>query len=1666
MYITLRNKLISFLLIPEMYNFKAKNSHLNKLFDILVTIFDSNTRNADDMMNFDMFQRLLCFSFLFSGSELSNKYHTLVERYMEGIKENDTVKVFQTIFTFNNKINVYSTLLEIFYSKGYKSINDEKIKKKYINESKNVIKFFMNKYYNQEKNEEYKEKLNMIFALIMSMILEEIKHQEFTESTKQKSLTPLSLFKSPSKEASKEDSLNSIENIIETLYTVPFSIILFKGMFYELFDIEKEKKLVLIQSKEIKCTDLRVKDINNEILSFITKFISKCKCSKTDLDIVFNGMFKYMSRIQWLYDEYFRKPQPTKGKKVEIDNSIICMYYHLFDSEGIFSLLLQKYYNECSDGENKTEISSIIEHLLRNHEHPFIFNLIINLGSKRIKGIDFLLSFITNYLHSEIQMNSLDNKNIKLFPNIVNLLITFYKLIVIQKIQLTDEIVKCINTLFNNIIIDSLLCYLRNLFPIGKNVKKSILEMMIDIRIQSAPNLLETLIVTAFNADTLNNDLKYKEKKISDKKIEKFNNTNENENKSFLIMFIQKIKATPSIEIGIKENLLKLLGNTVFDLLSKCKHQCPIKNDDNKYAKISLLINQMVKAKNKDKLIEELLSEDLLSGIQNENTIVESPSVENINISNRINNCPLGDECRYKNISRKSSTESKRRTPMEITKEKIISEEKKKETIYNLFDINTKDVVICAKRDLLLKKFGVFFKDVYFNNKNFIKMRRLFDYLYTINGTENESIYEPNFKVSFPTTMKNFSSCKLFYPKLFFKQNLNFFKNKYFPISHPYYIDKVEQYKDEKPSLSHSLLINEKNGLLFCDVGKNSFECECELLSNTLIVFGKLIISQGYILFVNKNKPTEINEHYLFGSDEVEDTEHKKQVLIPFIHLEEAIMRRFLYMNQAIEFFTKNGKSYFFNLYTEDTAQVLFDQLEKVKKEDNNKEIDFTVIREPKKYFIEKNFTSDWKTEKIDNLQYLLIINKFAGRTYNDSNQYPVLPWITLINKNENGIPFTIRNFKYPISVQSPELRKEAQSSYENSKEDTKYPCHFRLHYSTWAYVILYLARLSPFTENQIKLQNGKFENPNRQFSSFSELFDILESNFDNRELIPEMYMFCEYFYNINKSDFGFRSADKLLVNNIFKPPGFPTPFEFVLKSRMLFNSERIIKKINLWINNVFGYYQNVKEESRCNMYSKYCYSDNVHLLDKKKKYEKNELSMEDIFMKFKAKKIRILSFGQTPLKLFDQEQKEWTLEEQVTQYSKDEMYSVSNVLHEGGTQTYKYDESVQIVYFNYTTDKNKIFLLKKVKSNQKKTHLNTPNLYYELDVRELSDLNHSTTIRLNKIKIFKKTVVASIALQKGMKLNEVSQTNSSINSQGDLEKTNFVFYFHPKYTLFDLYDGEFFVTARNYNNTIIIYSTQKDKKIIKTIITGSFVSSVYPISTTRFISGHKNGKLIEWEIIFEEVELKRKKKEKRLKYVKPIRDILAHENCFVISILYIQTHNLLVTSGEDGNVYIRKYYDFELINVIALNKSIGICKEIFFSNNDVFYLSLINKDKATNLASYTINGIQMICRKNHWSSLFMTKKGLLLGSTGKSNKIEILEGYNLNRRKYNYEEIQKEKAKDKELSIEQFLYNENDEKYLVYIAKNVIYKNTNDKRKERLIPFIEPYNEGEDPLK
>jgi len=38
--------------------------------------------------------------------------------------------------------------------------------------------------------------------------------------------------------------------------------------------------------------------------------------------------------------------------------------------------------------------------------------------------------------------------------------------------------------------------------------------------------------------------------------------------------------------------------------------------------------------------------------------------------------------------------------------------------------------------------------------------------------------------------------------------------------------------------------------------------------------------------------------------------------------------------------------------------------------------------------------TSQWKQHKISNFHYLMLINKYSGRSYLDPANYPVFPWI------------------------------------------------------------------------------------------------------------------------------------------------------------------------------------------------------------------------------------------------------------------------------------------------------------------------------------------------------------------------------------------------------------------------------------------------------------------------------------------------------------------------------------------------------------------------------------------------------------------------------------------------------------------------------------------------
>lgn len=47
-----------------------------------------------------------------------------------------------------------------------------------------------------------------------------------------------------------------------------------------------------------------------------------------------------------------------------------------------------------------------------------------------------------------------------------------------------------------------------------------------------------------------------------------------------------------------------------------------------------------------------------------------------------------------------------------------------------------------------------------------------------------------------------------------------------------------------------------------------------------------------------------------------------------------------------------------------------------------------------KKEFEIKGFTDKWRKGELSNYEYLMVINTYSGRSFNDISQYPVFPWV------------------------------------------------------------------------------------------------------------------------------------------------------------------------------------------------------------------------------------------------------------------------------------------------------------------------------------------------------------------------------------------------------------------------------------------------------------------------------------------------------------------------------------------------------------------------------------------------------------------------------------------------------------------------------------------------
>ena len=163
------------------------------------------------------------------------------------------------------------------------------------------------------------------------------------------------------------------------------------------------------------------------------------------------------------------------------------------------------------------------------------------------------------------------------------------------------------------------------------------------------------------------------------------------------------------------------------------------------------------------------------------------------------------------------------------------------------------------------------------------------------------------------------------------------------------------------------------------------------------------------------------------------------------------------------------------------------------------------------------------------------------------------------------------------------ELRNQELQSHDNVSIDimSPPPRHYATHYSNSTLVIWWLIRLEPFTSLHVFVQDGRFDRPDRQFSSVSSAWKgSTENDGDVKEVTPEFYSLPQMYKNSNQYWYWQHLTHSLnlgrlqgnqLLSDVTLPPWAASPEEFVRIQREALESDYVSKNLHLWIDLVFG---------------------------------------------------------------------------------------------------------------------------------------------------------------------------------------------------------------------------------------------------------------------------------------------------------------------------------------------------------------------------------------------------------------------------------------------------------------------------------------------------------------
>jgi hypothetical protein len=264
--------------------------------------------------------------------------------------------------------------------------------------------------------------------------------------------------------------------------------------------------------------------------------------------------------------------------------------------------------------------------------------------------------------------------------------------------------------------------------------------------------------------------------------------------------------------------------------------------------------------------------------------------------------------------------------------------------------------------------------------------------------------------------------------------------------------------------------------------------------------------------------------------------------ILRFVDFKRVLQRRRFQRQTALEIFLKSGKSYFVNFTQHESFAVLAQLAERIPAD-----LEVFVQRGiSSQLFAAMPFTEEWVNHEISSFEYLMRLNIFGGRSFNDVTQYPIFPW-TIADLSSSYLNFekqsTFRDLRKSMVGADETVLNAIMTENLAQHEQTFILNRYIL---TASDVFLYLSNLETFGTQCAE----------EKANTFSELFKRMsQSTSRYSETIPEFYTMPEIFPQ----------------NFEFPPWSHNSAFEFIYLQRKALESERVSQQLHHWIDLIWG---------------------------------------------------------------------------------------------------------------------------------------------------------------------------------------------------------------------------------------------------------------------------------------------------------------------------------------------------------------------------------------------------------------------------------------------------------------------------------------------------------------